>query len=350
MIELDRRSFLKGAAAFAMLPLLGVEVVRTQEQEPLNLPYEQAITDAIHFRRLLDKIPEEKKVGIKNGRDLANWTREIVPYFEYEGIVEDKKPGEYMGLVYPEITFEDYQDGLLHNHLLGRTQIITNEIDLNNRITNPISPWYGREDSIGTLVHELLHAQGIKFPMPHSSFDAESSAQLATLEVLAAMVNNGNTLVLPALLDELSHMSMQAAKFTAIKDGRLEEFYKDQEEIFKGDPFALANVRKAARMWDEYDGSRDYSYILDAYNYKPMDAVYRCMRYHDEIYGVKLPINWVWDMVNSPSSYSVPGGFGVPTPPEPIPQRYGLPEAPKPLVIDDLHYFYDQADTLTEAL
>lgn len=349
MEKLSRRDFIKGATALSVVGMLGVERIKNYEAEkPLNLTYEQAITDAMHFSWFLESIPSEKRIGIKNGTDLANWTREIIPYFEYEKIMEDNDPGEFNGLIYPEISFEDYQDGLMHNHILGRTFVFTNEIDLNNRITNPISPWYSREDSIGTLVHELAHAQGVKFPAPNSPFDEESSAQLVTLEVLAAMANNGNELVVPALLDELRHMNMQAARFVATRDRRLPEFFEDQERILP-DPFDLANARKASRMWEKHEDKKRYPYILEAYNYLPMDAVYRGFTHSDAIYGVKLPINWAVDMLNTNYGHTIPGGFGLESK-ETYVNHVSYPDAPLPLIIDDLHYFYDHAEEFTREL
>lgn len=355
--RLTRRELLKsaGLAAGVIVAGPGIEWGRQEAErgEPLELTYEQAVADAVRFSRLLETVPEDARFGIRTDEDLLLWTMEIMPYFEYEGIVEDKEPGEYNGLVYPPVMkFVDYQDGLMSHHVLGRTQIFTDEIDLNARMTNPVSAWYGREDSIGTLVHELSHAQGIKFPAPNSPLDEESSAQLVTLEVLAAMVNHGNELVIPTLLDELAHMNMQAAHCLAIRDGFEERFFADREQILPN-PLDLAASEKADRQWAEYKDEDKFPYILEAYNYRPMNAVYQGMRHNDEIHGVKLPINWLVDMINEPysgHSDASMGGYGIEATPEPVPVRYGLPKPPLPLVIDDLHYFYDHADSLTGAL
>lgn len=353
--RLTRRELLKNTGLIAGIIAVPGAVDwgkrEAERGEALELTYEQAVSDATRFSRLLEAIPEEARFGIRTDEDLLLWTMEIMPYFEYEGIVEDKKPGEYNGLVYPPVmSFVDYQDGLMSHHVLGRTQVFTDEIDMNARIINPVSAWYGREDSIGTLVHELAHAQGIKFPAPSSPLDEESSAQLVTLEVLSAMVNHGNELVIPALLDELRHMNMQAAHCIAIRDGFEERFLADRAQILPNS-LDLAASEKADRQWADYKDEDKFPYILDAYNYRPMNAVYHGMRHNDEIYGVRLPINWLVDMINEPySGHTTPGGYGVEATPEPVPPRYGLPPAPLPLIIDDLHYFYDHADSLTGAL
>ena len=342
-----RRDLVKGGIALGVTTLVPDVLKSPEIQEATHLTYEYALRDSLYFKGLLDSIPEEKRVGVKTQEDLDNWMMEIVPYFEYEGINEDGEVGEYNGLTYPHLDFEDYQDGLLSHHVLGRAQIFADDISLNARIANPVSPWYGRGDSIGTLVHELAHAQGVKFPAPFSDIDEEASAQLVTLEVLSAMANHGNELVVPALLDELYYMNMQAARFIAIRDGYEDRFKKDRERILT-DPFEMARAEKADRQWDSYKDPDQYPYILDAYNYKPMNKVYKGMRNKDTVYGVKLPINWLVDLSNSPSSIGSYYPDDKPDYPPYEPGMYAYRLTPQPLIIDDLHYFYDNAEAMTE--
>ena len=142
-----RRDVIKGGlglTAGLLVPdiLKSQEVQKTQEtqetQETTHITYEQTLQDSLYFKGLLDSIPEEKRVGVKTQEDLILWTTEIVPYFEYEAIVEDKEVGEHNGLVYLVPRFEDYQDGLLSHHVLGRAQIFADDISLNARIANPV--------------------------------------------------------------------------------------------------------------------------------------------------------------------------------------------------------------------
>ena len=167
------------------------------------------------------------------------------------------------------------------------------------------------------------------------------------------MANHGNELVVPALLDELYYMNMQAARFIAVRDGYEDRFKKDRERILI-DPFEMARAEKADRQWDNYKDPDQYPYILEAYNYKPMDKVYRGMRKNDTIYGVKLPINWLVDLSNTPSGGKscYPDDTSDDTPDDPPyePGMYANRLSPLPLIIDDLHYFYDHAQEMTEAI
>lgn len=320
-----------------------------------NLTYDQAMSNAFHFKKLLDSIPADKRVGIKNQKDLDDWLKEIVPYFEYEYIVEDKDPGDYMGLVYPKVSFDDYKDGTWSHHLLGQTQIFNHDITLNNRIENPISPWYGREDSIMVLVHELCHAQGIVYPAPNAPIDEEASAQLCALEVAASMVNQGNKLVLPGLLDELVNMNLQAAHYLALKDlhngdwTTLVKFFDERRTMQT--PWENALSDKSERQWAMFYDKDQFPYILFAYNYLPMAEIQHGFENGDLIYGVKLPINWLVDMVNTPGGYEgTPGGYGVKTIVQPdIAKHIGASLSPLPLLIDDLDYFYNHAGELTSS-
>lgn len=348
--EYSRRDVLKGAAVMAgafLVPSAAEGVrrkVESEQSEPTELTYEQAMTDAFRFKDLLNQIPEEQRIGITSEEDLVYWTAEIMPYFEYEGIVEDTEPNRMNGMVYPPVmSFNDYQDGIRSHHVLGTTNIFSNEVDLNARMINPVSPWYGREDSIGTLVHELAHVQGIKFPSPGSDIDHEASAQLVTLEVLAAMVNHGNEKALPALLDELGHMNMQAAHFLAIRDGRKDDFDRDRARLLN--PVALANSEKADRQWAGYEDEERFPYILDAYNYRPMNELYQGFRNEDRIYGVKLPKNWLHDLITGPDYYAGDFSLSENTTPA-VPEHIIYPEGPIPLHVDDLHYFYDNAEAM----
>jgi hypothetical protein len=316
-----------------------------------TLTYERAMRDVARFQALLEQIPDEERVGIRTQEELDNWTKEIVPYFEYEGIDAETDPGKdsLHGLIYPKVRFEDYRDGLMSHHVLGTTQIFTNEVTLNDRIANPVSVWYGRDDSILTLIHELCHAQGIKFPAPNSVLDQESSAQLCALEVASAMVNNGNKRVLPALLDELVYMNLAAARFLAMAADQQERFYADRARLVT-DPFKLATFEKSDRQWANYDDPGKYPYVLYAYNFLPIEKVVTAFAHGDTIYGVRLPINWLVDMGNEPGHDTPPGSYGVEAEQEPVPNHISYPPAPLPLIVDDLHYVYEHADELVAGL
>lgn len=313
-----------------------------------ELTYEQAMGDAQRFHALLALVPEDRRATVASDEDLENWTLEVVPFFAYEGVTSDDATGGFGGPVYPAMTFEYYQEALLHNHVLGRALVFGDEISLNARHTNPVSSWYGRTDALATLIHELAHAQGVKFPAPHSNIDHEASAQLVMLEVLSALVNNGNELALAPLLEELYYMNLSAARYVAIRDGYEERFLADRASFH--DAFEMANFEKSDRFWARRAGEgTNLSYILEVYNYDPLNALHRGLANEDRIYGVKLPINSLADMILQPSGGYPYDGMAV-TEPEVANHISYNQFLPLPLIVDDFHYAYDNAESLAVAV
>lgn len=174
------------------------------------------------------------------------WPFEIAPYFEYEGLTDS-----FRGV--PAVTFQPQADGQSHNHLAGYTYC-GDEVWLNVRYINWVSTWYNRPDSLGTLVHEMVHTLGGDF-CSRNSERAESRTQLATLEVLAAMANHGNYYALYAVLDELRDVALSTVWAESIKANDLDRFRAFRERIFPNDAVREARFEKAVRYWSSDPGT-----------------------------------------------------------------------------------------------
>jgi len=332
-MEFDRRTLLKGAGLGLASVFISSEA-KADHETIKDITLEQSLNQAKRFDRLKDKLPESYAYNLHTMEDVDNWINETVPFFEYEGITDpDQDIGEYGGLVYPDnVHFEYYEDGLRHNHVLGTTQIFSNEITLNERYSNPISPFYERGDSVTTLIHELAHAQGIKFD--GTLVNSESSAQLAMLEVASAMYFKGNDLLLDNLLDDLRYMHYAAAKYIGLRDGREQEVLEARNDIFSS-KYDQAKLDKSDRYWK--DNPDRLKQILHDYSFTPITEIHKAMQSgKDEIEGVYLPKNWLDNFRNAPAYY--PDNNGQWKEPDKV--------RTDPLVIDDLAYFIRNADIL----
>ena len=337
-----RRELLAGAIGLT-LTIPAISLLESSPQIEQGFGFGKAIDWARKFDKLHDLVPKDKITGIKTQEDIDYWEAEITPFFDYEGIT-DKVSGSIYGQSDTDTTFTYYEGGLQFNHVLGQTSMFTGHITLSERFSNPISPWYGREDSITTLIHEIAHTSGIY--TDGEVYDEESSAQLVMLEISAAMANKGNTLMVAPLLDELRWMSLSAGKFLAMRDGRMEEWMKVRNELF---PNAIdqASMDKADRYWK--DDPERLQYILETYNYKPIEGLYDALQGDGIVEGVKLPINWLADYANSPS-YNM-GYYISPTPlPDATPTPTPTPYPTKGLNVDDLRYFVDNCEAIVKSL
>lgn len=345
MERLSRRDFVKLGAGAALAGAIGIrELASPQEVDPFSgeLTFDRALALADHFDHLNDQIPDSLRGGITNLTQMNNWIKEIVPFFGYENITDpEADTGELGGSVYPEYTFEYYEDPQGHNHILGTTNIFNHDIALNARMSNPESPWFGREDSVMTLIHELGHAQGIT--TDGERIDTEASTQLVTLEVASAMVNRGNTKLLAGLTDELRWMSLSAASYIALTEGKREGFLQARDRLF---PSALdqADMDKRDRYWEQ--DPEKLKQILYSYNFVPIQEVLNGMQRGNVIDGVKLPINWLADLANTPNY--MPAYYGPTATPTPGPEPTPWPT--QGLHIDDLAYFMHHGKEMVKAL
>lgn len=166
------------------------------------------------------------------------WPYEVFPYFNYENLTNQAIP--------PRVVFEVQGDGARHVHLAGYTYC-ENEVYLNARYINPVSVWYEDADALVTLVHEMIHTLGQDFCNPWDSEKTESSTQIATLEVLAAMANHGNEVAYYALLDELRSIAMNTALYEAMQENDLAGYREFRSLVFQEE--GLARFDKSQRYW-----------------------------------------------------------------------------------------------------
>mgnify|MGYP001559671911 CR=1 FL=1 len=229
---------------------------------------------------LFDKLPEYKSPMTKD--DLIEWTIEMTPMFEYEGIVSQAKwpPKDGIGFIL-------FQDGDSHNHIAGRSDC-ANYAGLNLRFANEHSSWYQDEDAPFTLLHELAHIQQGQYICATADRDlVENSAQIAALEVAAALVNQGNKELLTPLVSELRGMAISATYAAALRTNQLNRFIEFRSKLSPG-AFADARFAKARRRWSE--NPIELMTILDRYNVTPLLMISNAIRNDDsEIKGLAFP-------------------------------------------------------------
>lgn len=199
--------------------------------------------------------------GIKtNSIALARWVMEILPYYVREGVAQDP-------VVPGVIAYYPSAEDRYHFNISG---IATHGLFfLNYRYHNFASPWYGA-DELGTIVHELGHVQGV---MPRDIKDEEevremeASNQVCTVEVLAAMSNDGNVYATRALAVELRGWSMAYSRHYLNKWGLgwVYELYNTRAIYTK--PDERAGHARGLRFWE--DKEDELENILYAYSVVP---------------------------------------------------------------------------------
>ncbi len=300
------------------------------------LTYEQAADNARRFDAILDTLPDEAFARITTDDELDAWTAEIVPFFGYEAITGPD--ADATGYRYPtslEFDFFDERGSRGQHHILGMANCMSGELWINARFANPASTWYESRTVLAVLVHELAHIQGICW-----SSISEQSAQLATLEVLAAMSVKGSHPAFASLIDELRDMSLAAAYGIALRDDRMAEYEALSREL-SNDAFSIANTDKAMRYWAE--DTAELERILRLYSVEPMQSVTAAL--HQGTCSFRNP-TWNTDLkeIEYPRfTLDVPCVLDVQLP---INQMVFT----VPLVIDDLAYVWDHAEALAAAL
>ena len=201
-----------------------------------------SVGEALAFARRLTPLINELPVGkgIQTQQDAYDWTLEMVPYLTYEGV-------SLAGQLPADIKFF-WTSGVRQLHVLGTAYCDSNgpveNVYLNLGYANPASSLYGGEDSLWTLLHELIHMQGGTF-CSGASEDLEANTQIATAEVAAAMVNRGNVALLRPLLDELRSMALEYVRaWVSEADYRVV-----RGEILGTDPMVVARFEKSSRYW-----------------------------------------------------------------------------------------------------
>ena len=164
-----------------------------------KLSFNECAQLAKRFDRIYDSLPESRPSMTQ--KDLLKWAVEVIPMFEYEGFVAPARWPEK-----DEIGFYAFASGSDHNHILGRSNCDSYAI-LNYRVANEHSSWFQDDDTITAFIHELAHVQqGSECAQPTGR--VENTAQIMTLEVASALVNQGNMEVLPSLVSEIRGMAL----------------------------------------------------------------------------------------------------------------------------------------------
>lgn len=305
--------------------------------ERWEMSYDDTDALARRFDAMYDFLPDSAFTRITTAKDVLAWVNEVVPFFGYENIVDP----EY-SIVYPSmIRYEYAEDAEGHVHVLGETNCLSDEVSLNARYLNENSTLYEERNFLVVIIHELAHAQGIC--LGHSAYavyDDEVSAQLATLEVMAAMINRGNAQVFGAFIDELRYMTLTAAHASAMMNDREADYDKLVEDLVD-DPFEKAKFAKAERYWE--NDQEQYQHILMAYNYEPINAILSGLRDKTCLYRDIDIENFdpMKDIAYKTYSSDLPCINGVFLP-------INKDVFNKPLYIDDLAYIFEHAEEMAQ--
>lgn len=301
------------------LILVGISKAPINHIEPFDLwvngQWDSVATKMAVVRKFdaaADKLPDEDTITTKD--DMVLWAIEALPYMVYEGIIVNRQGGA----VIPESLELFWRMDSRAFHLGGSAACrdladnpANHGIVLNGRYTNPVSPWFGKEVTLGVLVHELIHMQHGPFCSGLSE-DLEPNTQIATMEVLAAMVNHGNRKALKPLLMEIRAIGLSALQYELPRD-EFREFLGSIED----DPYELARQEKAWRFWGDNPELTD---ILRKYNAVPFNAL------------IAAAYTGTYDRIQVEQPYTCCG-----------PLAYG------PLKADDWQWFVLHMDELVEA-
>jgi hypothetical protein len=275
-----------------------------------GLSFEETARLLERFGRLVDELPPSS--GVRQ-RDLRRWVGEILPWFQTEGVVAR--------VVVPKAVVTDTftRDGFANNHLLAAGSCWFDSVVVNSRVFNPTSSWYRRPDFLATLVHELAHVQGICIGT--DATQVEASAQMAALEVMAAMANDGNKPMARALVFELRQIALDALEYEAWGNPIREQSAQALERRVLHSPLADAHNAAVKRNWTvSHKRSQDLRDLLDRYGEEPLQRVVAALR-TARVWNIQLPIN--------------------------DPARGGSTSGPlKRLRIDDLRYFLAHAEAI----
>jgi hypothetical protein len=264
---------------------------------------------------LVDGLPQTTSRFRK--RDLELWVREILPWFQTEGVVAR--------VVVPTsvVSRAFTTDGFANDHLLASGSCWFKSVVVNDRVFNPVSSWYGRSEILAVLVHELAHVQGIC--IGSDTVRIEASAQMAALEVMAAMANDGNEPMVRSLLTELRRMCLDALEYEAWGNPDLEQRTRQLERRVVHSSLSEAEVAQGKRYWmGSKERSEELRSVLHTYAEVPLQRIIAGL-HTGSVWNIQLPIN--------------------------DPARGGSTKGPlKRLRIDDLGYFLAHAEPIVEEL
>lgn len=174
---------------------------------------------------------------------MAEYTRFIVPYMSYE------KATPFA--VYPNsigsVPFGQNQSF----HVGGRMLPEDNTVLLNERMFLD-ERWNDKRNALGTLVHELVHIQRGAYIIGESA-SLESATSTATMEILAAMCNYGDSLACLTFWDEIEQLS-RSSLLVQLNDMGVPGLYDTWARLFWRDQAQQDAYNKAMRFWSEKPG------------------------------------------------------------------------------------------------
>jgi len=263
---------------------LGAYVFYQHNQEAVT--YSVAAVRAGYFAwrmdRLYDRLPdvpiELSREGAPSDRVFLYWgqstnsqiltevSMEVLPYFDYEGIVE--RP-----IIPRQIYFIPFAKGADAFHIGGRASCQYAAYILNWNYANRFSPRFQRDSLLPNLVHELGHVQGMCSDRELGGEMVgymESSNQVATWEVLCSMSLHGNRYAIKPTIGELRNAAMDYLRGCTYGNGTeglykwfaLNVIYSSQEERLR--------ILNSWQYWEGTEHNRRLlHYIVVAYGMKP---------------------------------------------------------------------------------
>lgn len=273
--RITRRDFLKllvvgsgalltgDAARITVDPVFKVDFEGQDE-----LTFETAAGLAERFDKALDRLPTPDFDNTLRG--LKEYANEIIPQFEYEGIIYRSKWPEIIGFK----LFDN--NGINANHVLGVSNC-SNEAYVNARMGMYTSVWRKTEE-LFTLIHELAHVQqGEKLCEEKDTMLVENSAQIGAMEVAAGLANQGNPQYFYAAVNELRRMAIRSAEYLAGKENRIDDFMKLENKLSPG-AIAQARFEKDERFWNAQGWEKDRVYMT--YGLIPLEMIINAIRNH----------------------------------------------------------------------
>jgi len=208
--SLSRRALIKRGGyvvAVAGGVLLSADVIRqTQAQEPSPLSKEYAAQLSRRLYQAAEAIAP-RQPDVATIQQVTAFEQEYVPHLASDGLVKDAN------LQFPTISLIDYlptAGSIGVFHILGEADCRDPKtpITLNERLFTPYSPWRERQDTglvIATVAHELAHANQVSC-MPFDPL-TETATQMVSMNILAGMVMEGNTVALPGFLNQMGEFA-----------------------------------------------------------------------------------------------------------------------------------------------
>lgn len=192
---------------------------------------------------------------IEEARELA---AEIWPYYYLNGINEN--PIDIKSINIRQFDADE------NFYLLGESYCRRdNDIYLNARFVNKWSPWYGKPQIIATLAHEIGHTYA---KICNYDDTVEAAAQLASMEVLAAMVRDGNKVALLPFLADVNQLAEGYYLYSCINDRTMYDYRNRYVAQLPNSAYQLAAYDKIYLVW-KVDNFKNHKEFLEDYTVTP---------------------------------------------------------------------------------